>query len=228
MLTYVKNALRAVVAFTLLLGLLYPLAVTGVAQVAMPGRANGSLIERDGAVVGSRLIAQDFRRPLLDATGEPERDADGEPRREADLRYFQPRPSQTGYAADATAFSNLGPNATATRDAIRARIDEYLGRERRHLPTLTVDRIPVDAVMTSASGVDPLISVANARIQAHRIVAVRGLSPAVLRRLIDDHTRGRQLGVLGEPGVEVLPLNLALDGLDDGATDGDAANGGAR
>lgn len=207
------TSLLAVAVFTLLLGLAYPLAVTGVSQLTMRDRANGSLVERDGRTVGSRLIAQDFRRPALDAAGEPKLDADGAPVLVADERYFQPRPSATGYAADATAFSNLGPNGVDTRDAIRGRIDDYLALERRFVPGLDAKRIPVDAATASGSNVDPWISVANARIQAHRVAAVRGLPPERVRDLIDDHTRGRTLGVLGEPGVDVLALNLALDGL---------------
>lgn len=207
------TSLLAVAVFTLLLGLAYPLAVTGVAQLTMRDNANGSLVERDGRTVGSRLIAQDFRRPAVDADGKPKLDADGAPVLVADERYFQPRPSVTGYAANATAFSNLGPNGVDTRDAIRDRIDEYLALERRFVPGLDAGRIPVDAATSSGSNVDPQISVANARIQAHRIAAVRGLPLDRVRDLIDDHTRGRSLGVLGEPGVNVLTLNLALDGL---------------
>lgn len=207
------TSLLAVAVFTLLLGLAYPLAVTGVSQLTMRDNADGSLVERDGRTVGSRLIAQDFRRPALDATGAPKLDGDGEPVLVADERYFQPRPSATGYAADATAFSNLGPNGVDTRDAIRARIGAYLALERRFVPGLDAGRIPVDAATSSGSNVDPQISVANARIQAHRIAAVRGLPLGRVRGLIDDHTRGRALGVLGEPGVDVLALNLALDGL---------------
>lgn len=206
------TSLLAVAVFTLLLGLAYPLAVTGVSQLTMRDRANGSLVTQDGRTVGSRLIAQDFRRPALDAEGRPKLDADGEPVLVADARYFQPRPSTTGYAADATGFSNLGPNAVDTRDAIRARIDEYLALEQRFVPGLDRGRIPVDAATSSGSNVDPWISVANARIQAHRIAAVRDLPLARVRDLIDDHTHGRALGVLGERGVDVLALNLALDG----------------
>lgn len=209
----VLTSLLAVAVFIVLLGLAYPLAVTGVSQLTMRDQANGSLVERDGRTVGSRLIAQDFRRPALDADGKPKVDADGEPVLVADERYFQPRPSATGYAADATGFSNLGPNGVDTRDAIRGRIDEYLALERRFVPTLDAGRIPVDAATSSGSNVDPQISVANARIQAHRIAAVRGLPLDRVNRLVDDHTSGRALGVLGEPSVEVLSLNLALDGL---------------
>ena len=189
----VRSSVLAVVAITVLCGLAYPLAVTGVAQVAFHGRASGSLIERDGRVVGSRLLAQDFH---------------------GDVRYFQPRPSTaTGYDAAATAFTNLGPNSRAARDTFARSVAGYLERERRYVPGLTRDRVPVDAVTSSGSGVDPHISDANAAIQAHRIASVRDLALGRVRALIADHTDGRFLGVFGEPGVNVLELNLALDRL---------------
>ncbi|EHN09888.1 Potassium-transporting ATPase C chain [Patulibacter medicamentivorans] len=207
----IVTSLIAVVAFTLLLGLAYPLAVTGISQAVLNDQADGSKIVRDGKVVGSKLIAQDFRKPVLDADGKPKQDADGNPLLAPDPRYFQPRPSVTGYAANATAFSNLGPNNVATRDAIAANAKAYLDLEKPYDPTLTVARIPVDAATNSASGVDPQISEANARIQARRIAAVRHLPADRVRQLIEDHTDGRALGILGEPGVNVLELNLALD-----------------
>jgi potassium-transporting ATPase KdpC subunit len=180
-----------VLAITLVFGLAYPLAVTGISQVAFRGRANGSLIERNGTVVGSRLLAQDFK-------GDP--------------RYFQPRPSTaTGYDPAATAFTNLGPNSKDARKTFAASLATYLRRERRYQPTLTARQVPFDAVTSSASGVDPHISLANAAIQAHRIASVRHLPVARVRQLISDHTDGRSVGVLGEPGVNVLELNLALD-----------------
>jgi K+-transporting ATPase ATPase C chain len=180
----------AVVLATLALGLAYPLALTAVAQLAFPGRADGSQIDRDGRVLGSRLIAQDFK-------GEP--------------AYFQSRPSQTSYAANATGFLNQGPNQRELFDLTRQRIAAYLALERRYTPGLTVARIPVDAVTNSGSGVDPHISQANARIQANRVASVRRIPIARVRELIRQHTDGRFLGVLGEPGVNVLELNLALD-----------------
>lgn len=207
----VITSLLAVVTFTVLLGIAYPLVVTGLSQVLMENKANGSQITQNGKVVGSKLIAQDFRRPLLGADGKPKLDADGAPVLVADKRYFQPRPSVTGYAANATAFSNLGPNSVDTRDATKANLDAYLALERPFDRTLVADRVPADAATYSASGVDPRISVENARIQAHRIATVRGLPLARVRTLIDEHTGGRDLGVLGEPGVDVLSLNLALD-----------------
>jgi K+-transporting ATPase ATPase C chain len=189
----IVTSLLAVVTVTVLLGLAYPLAVTGLSQVVFHGRANGSLITRGGTVVGSRLLAQDLR-------GKP--------------RYFQPRPSTaTRYSADATAFTNLGPNSRAARTVYAASLRTYLRRERRYDPGLTARQVPIDAVTSSASGVDPHISVANAAIQAHRIATTRQLGLGQVRRLIADHTDGRSLGVLGEPGVNVLELDLALDRL---------------
>ncbi len=180
----------AIVAITIVFGLAYPLVVTGIAQVAFPGRADGSLIHSGGKVVGSRLIAQ----PV---TG---------------VRYFFPRPStSTDYNAAASAFTNLGPNSRAARDTFRKSLAAYLRRERRYDPGLTASQVPVDAVTSSASGVDPQISVADADIQAPRVAAVRHLPLGRVQKLIHDHTDGRSLGVLGEPGVNVLELNLALD-----------------
>jgi K+-transporting ATPase ATPase C chain len=207
------SSLLAVVVLTVLLGLVYPLLVTGVSQVAMPGRADGSVVERDGRAVGSTLIGQDFRRQAENPDGSPKEDAEGEPVLVADPRYFQSRPSVTGYAPDATFFSNLGPNGKDTKDAIDANVAAYLELERPFDPGLTVARIPVDAVPDSASGVDPHISQANARIQARRVAKVRGLPLDRVLSAVEDHTAGRGLGVLGEPGVNVLELNLALDGL---------------
>ncbi|HST41455.1 MAG TPA: potassium-transporting ATPase subunit KdpC [Conexibacter sp.] len=177
------------VVLTLVLGLLYPLAVTGVSQVAFNDAANGSQIERDGTVVGSRLLGQGF----------------------TSARYFHSRPSQSEYNPSATFFSNAGPNGQDTADAIRANADAYLKREGRYDAGLTRAAIPPDAVQTSASGVDPHITVDNARIQAHRVAAVRDLSPDRVDELIDDHTDGRGLGLFGAPGVNVLQLNIALD-----------------
>jgi K+-transporting ATPase ATPase C chain len=184
------TATIAIVFFTLLLGLAYPLLTTGVSQVLFPSASNGSKIEVDGKVVGSKLIGQDFR-------GEP--------------HYFQGRPSVTGYAPDVTYFNNLGPNNKELSEFFEEELDTYLNRERRYDPGLTAADVPVDAVTTSASGVDPHISEANARIQAHRIAAVRGMPLDRVLDLIDEHTDGRFIGLFGEPGVNVLQLNLSLD-----------------
>jgi K+-transporting ATPase ATPase C chain len=205
-----RNSAIAVVVITLIFGLAYPLLFTGVAQVLFPGNANGSKIHLGGRVIGSKLIAQDFRKPVLDSKGKPKMDAKGKPVLTADPRWFQPRPSATNYTADATAFGNLGPNNTTARDATRSNVDSYLALERPYNPGLTAADIPVDAVTNSASGVDPDISKANARIQSRRIAALRHLPLNRVRSLIDQHTDGRFLGVIGEPGVNVLELNLAI------------------
>jgi K+-transporting ATPase ATPase C chain len=180
----------AVVALTVLLGLAYPLLITGASRVLFPNKADGSRIEHDGRVVGSRLLAQDFS---------------------ADTSLFQARPSPTDYNPAGTAFSNLGPNSRALRDAIAKNARAYLRREGRYNPGLTRARIPADAVQTSASGVDPHISVTDARIQAGRVAARTGLPKARVLALVKANTDGRGLGVLGEPGVNVLALNLAIE-----------------
>jgi potassium-transporting ATPase KdpC subunit len=174
----------------LLLGVAYPLLTTGIAQALFPNASDGSRIEVDGKVVGSKLIGQDFR-------GLP--------------RYFQSRPSATGYSADVTYFNNLGPNSAELSDFFAEQLDAYLKRERPYNLGLTGADVPVDAVTTSASGVDPHISGANARIQARRVAAVRGLPLDRVLDLANEHTDGRFLGLFGEPGVNVLQLNLALD-----------------
>ena len=207
----IVGSVVAIVVLTIGFGLVYPLAMTGVAQVAFEDQANGSQVERNGKVVGSSLIGQDFRKPVLDANGQPKLDKDGTPVLEADPAWFQSRPSQSGYSADVTFFSNLGPNQKDLADQVKANLDSYLALERPFTPGLIADRVPVDAVTSSASGVDPHISAANARIQANRIAAVRKAPLDRVLTLIRDHTDGRSLGVLGEPGVNVLALNLALD-----------------
>lgn len=207
----VIGSVVAIVVLTIGLGLVYPLVMTGVAQVAFKGQANGSQVERNGKVVGSSLIGQDFRKPVLDANGQPKMDKDGNPVLEADPAWFQSRPSQSGYSANVTFFSNLGPNQKDLADQVKANLDAYLALERPFTPGLAADRVPVDAVTSSASGVDPHISAANARIQANRIAAVRKVRLDRVLALVRQHTDGRALGVLGEPGVNVLELNLAVD-----------------
>ena len=208
------TSVLAILAVTVVFGLAYPLVVTGISQVAFHGRAGGSLIHQDGKVVGSRLLAQDFRKPVLGANGKPKTDKDGNPILTPDTRYFQPRPSTaTSYNAASTAFTNLGPNSKAARDTFKANLQAYLRLEGRFNPGLKAAQVPVDAVTSSASGVDPQISVANADIQARRVAAVRRLPLAQVSQLIDANTDGRSLGVLGEAGVNVLELNLALDHL---------------
>lgn len=183
------TALIAVVLMTLTFGLAYPLAITGIAQVVFPGQANGSKVSFDGRTVGSKLIGQEFKGKA----------------------YFHSRPSATGYSGDVTFFGNAGPNSAELRDAIREDITAYLKLNKPYDKTLTREQVPVDAVTESASGVDPQISEANARIQAHRVAAVRHLPLAEVEGLISAHTEGRSLGVLGEPGVNLLQLNLALE-----------------
>jgi K+-transporting ATPase ATPase C chain len=201
----------AVVVLTVVFGLIYPLATTGVAQVLFPDKADGSRVERAGKTVGSRLIGQDFSRPVLDRSGEPQLDGEGEPVLEPDPRYFQSRPSVTGYNPAGTYFNNLGPNSADLADAFKGYLEAYIALERPFSPGLTAGDVPVDAVTTSASGVDPHISEVNARIQARRVASVRRVPLERVQELIDDNTDGRGLGVLGEPGVNVLELNLALD-----------------
>ena len=201
----------AVVVFTVLLGLAYPLVMTGVSQVVFPGNADGSLIRQDGKVIGSHLLARDFSRPVLGADGKPEKDPEGNPVTEPDPKYFQARPSVTGYSGSTTYFANRGPNQASTRDLTRQHLEAYLQLERPFSPGLKASQVPVDAATFSASGVDPDISEANAAIQARRIASVRKLPLARVRELIKEHTDGRALGIFGEPGVNVTDLNLALD-----------------
>jgi K+-transporting ATPase ATPase C chain len=201
-----------IVVLTLLLGVLYPLVITGVSQVAFPGNANGQRLYVGGKLVGSKIIGQQFGDQVV-KNGKPLLDKSGNPVTNPDPKYFQSRPSATVPAdnAAATAFSNLGPNNTATRDAIVSNIQAYIALEKPYVPGLTAARVPVDAADSSGSGIDPDISEANARIQAHRIAAVRKLSLSQVDQLISKYTHGRGLGFSGEPGVNVLQLNLAID-----------------
>jgi potassium-transporting ATPase KdpC subunit len=178
-------ALLALVVFTLLTGVVYPLVITGVSQVAFPNRADGWLVKQDGKNVGSRLIGQAFAGP----------------------RYFDSRPSAAGdgYDAMSSSASNLGPTNEELISEVRKRAAAY------RLQNRAGGNVPGDAVTASGSGLDPHISRANAREQAPRVARVRGLPLADVLELIDDHTDGRGLGFLGEPGVNVLELNLALD-----------------
>jgi potassium-transporting ATPase KdpC subunit len=185
----ITNSILAIVVFTLMLGIAYPLLTTGVAQVLWPNKADGSQVERDGKVVGSRLIGQDFRG----------------------TRYFHSRPSATDYSANVTFFNNLGPNSRELSGQFKKNLAGYLRRERPFNPRLQASDVPPDAVQTTASGVDPHISQANARVQARRVAEVRGIPLERMLELVDDNTDGRGLGVLGEPGVNVLDLNLAVD-----------------
>jgi K+-transporting ATPase ATPase C chain len=185
------RSLLVIVLATLLFGFVYPIAMTGFAQVAFKNKANGSLITRNGVVVGSRLAAQGFTA----------------------ARYFHPRPSATApaYNAGATTFANLGPTNPDLARNVKAAAAAILKLEGPYNPGLRIGDIPVDAVTTSASGIDPDITPANAALQSRRIAAVRHLPLATVQKLIKDNTDSRSLGFLGEPGVNVLELNLALD-----------------
>ncbi len=212
-----------IIVFAILLGLVYPLFITGVSQVAFPGNANGQQIHLDGKLVGSKIIGQNFGTPVLERNGKP-KEVKGAVVTEADPRYFQTRPSATeggAYNAAASTFSNKGPNSVKTEEAVAENIKAYLElntapSRRPYDPRLTAAKIPVDAVNTSASGLDPEISKANAWIQAYRIAAVRRLPLATVDGLIAKNTSGRGLGFSGEEGVNVLELNLTLDRLSGG------------
>jgi len=211
-------AFRSIVVITILFGLGYPLLVTGVGQVIFPGKADGSLIKRDGKVVGSALIGQQFYENVIGKNGKVQM-SKGEPVTQPDPRYFQTRPSGTVPADNAagSSFANYGPNSTVTLAALQSNIAGYLALntapdKRLYDPHVTsAAGVPVDAADTSASGIDPDISVANATIQAYRVAAVRHLSLVTVDRLVAQYTTARSLGLLGEPGVDVLELNLALD-----------------
>lgn len=207
------SAVIGIVALTVILGILYPLVVTGVSQVAFPGNANGQKVYVGGKLVGSKIIGQGFTDQVV-KNGKPQVDKDGNPVTVPDPRYFQSRPSATvpAYNAAGTSFSNAGPNNLATEQAIAANMKAYLQLEKPYDPGLTKSQIPVDAANTSASGIDPDISVANADIQAHRVAAVRHLPLAQVMSLVSKYTHGRGLGFVGDTGVNVLQLNLALNG----------------
>jgi potassium-transporting ATPase KdpC subunit len=187
MLRQLRPALVAMVIFTVLTGVAYPLFVTGIGQLFFHDEANGSLIKIDGTVVGSSLIGQSFTSP----------------------QYFHPRPSAAGDGYDGTASSgsNLGPTNPDYLKTVAERVAAY--RTENGLGTDAL--VPVDAVTASGSGLDPQISVRNARLQAPRVAQERGLELDVVMRAIDDHTSERPLAVLGDPGVNVLELNIALD-----------------
>jgi K+-transporting ATPase ATPase C chain len=214
----IVTSVIAIVVLTVLLGLVYPLVITGVSQVAFPGNANGQKLYVNGKLVGSKIIGQSFKTPVLEKNGKPKEEEE-QIVTEADPKYFQSRPSATeggAYNAAASTFSNRGPNDKATEEADAENIKEYLELNKPYDPGLTTAGIPVDAVNTSASNLDPEISPANARIQAHRVSAKRQLTLSVVDGLISKYTDSRGLGFSGEPGVNVLELNLALDRLTGG------------
>jgi potassium-transporting ATPase KdpC subunit len=213
-----RSGFLAMIIFAVLLGFGYPMLVTGVSQGIFPGKANGSLITRQGTVVGSALIGQQFYEPVIGKNGKQVVKG-GVPETQPDPRYFQTRPSASSDNAASTFFSNFGPNDKATLAAFQGYIATYLalniGPDKKpYDPAVTsAAQVPVDAATDSASSVDPQISVANAGIQAYRIAAVRHLALATVDALVSKYTNDRSLGFLGEPGVNVLELNLALDRL---------------
>jgi K+-transporting ATPase ATPase C chain len=185
----IRPAIVLLLFFTVLTGLLYPLAITGIAQLAFTQAASGSILTRDGKPIGSSLIGQNFSDP----------------------KYFWGRPSATSpqpYAGTGSTGSNLGPLNPALTDAVKARIQALRAADPGN-----VAPVPVDLVTASASGLDPEMSVAAALYQVRRVARVRGLDVQAVRDLISAHSQGRLLGLLGEPRVNVLDLNLALDGL---------------
>jgi K+-transporting ATPase KdpC subunit len=184
--TQLRPAITVFVLLSVITGVIYPLIVTGIAQMVFPHQANGSLIEKDGVIVGSELIGQQFDDP----------------------KYFWGRLSAAGYNAALSSGSNYGPMNPALLDSVQARIDALKTAD----PENTLP-IPVDLVTASASGLDPHISVASALYQVSRVASARGLDEADIVALVDQYTEGRQFGFLGEPRVNVLLLNLALDGL---------------
>ncbi len=207
----IVTSLISTLAFTLLCGVLYPLVIVGIGQAAFPGNANGQQVKIGGKLIGSKLIGQQFT-DLVYKNGKVQM-SDGEPVTTPDKRYFQTRPSGTDPSDNdaGTEFANLGPNDLLTEQTLASRIKAYIALEKPYDPGLTVSSIPVDAIDTSASGVDPDISTANADIQAHRVAAVRHLPLATVMTLVKKYTGGRGLGFSGEPTVNVLELNLALD-----------------
>lgn len=186
-----RTAVLMMIALTILLGIVYPLAITGLAQIMFPWQANGSLVrDSGGSVIGSALIGQNF----------------------IEAKYFHPRPSaagKDGYDAAASSGSNLGPTNQKLIDSVQERSAAY--RQENGLASEAV--VPVDAVTASASGLDPHISPANASLQVARVASERGLAEPQVKSLVDQYTEGRTVGILGEPGVNVLQLNLALDNL---------------
>jgi potassium-transporting ATPase KdpC subunit len=186
MLQQLRPAVVMALIMTVLAGLIYPFLITGIAQLVFPSSANGSLIMHDGKVIGSSLIGQEF-----DGRG-----------------YFHSRPSYAGagYEADNSGASNLGPTSRKLVEAVKRRVAVIRMEDG-------VNKVPVDLVTGSASGLDPDISPASALLQVNRVAKARRLAPATIRSLVETHIKGRTLGIVGEPRVNVLELNLALDDL---------------
>jgi potassium-transporting ATPase KdpC subunit len=187
LLDHLRVAVLMTVVLTVIFGIVYPLIMTGISQLVFPNQANGSLVrDNSGNVIGSALLAQSFMQP----------------------QYFHPRPSVGSYDATNSGGSNLGPTSQKLIDTVKDRVDAY-----RQESGLAADApVPVDAVTASASGLDPDISPANAFLQAGRVARGRGISEDQVRSLVNQYTEGRTLGIFGEPRVNVLKLNLALDG----------------
>jgi len=200
-------ALRTLLLFTAILGLAYPLAMTGLAQVIFGDNANGSLVERGGTTVGSTLIGQAFTRPVL-KNGQPTKDAKGNPVVEANPKYFQSRPSAAGLGYDplSSGASNLGPENKGLITAIKER-----RTTAAKLDGIDSQQVAPDSLLASGSGLDPHISPTYADEQVARVAQERGLSQTQVRTLVTENTQGRTLGFLGEPRVNVLKLNLVLD-----------------
>ncbi len=183
----IRNSIMSILIFTVLMGIIYPLVVTGIAQILFPHQANGSVITKNGRAVGSELLGQEFSDP----------------------KYFWGRLSATTpypYNGGSSTGSNLGPNNPDLMKAVQARIDALHAAD----PANT-EKIPVDLVTASGSGLDPHISLAAAEYQVHRVAKAHGIDETVVRQLVADKTKGRWIGLFGEPVVNVLELNLALD-----------------
>ena len=183
---FIRPALGLTILLTILTGILYPLAITGLAQTLFNKQANGSLVYKNGQPVASSIIGQYWTQP----------------------QYFHGRPSATGYAADNSGGSNLGPTNAALQAEVQKNIDQ-VRKDNPDVPDTTA--IPVDLVTSSASGIDPDISVAGAYYQIPRIAKARNLTQDAVRQIVDAHISGRFLGIFGEPTINVLDLNLALD-----------------
>ena len=195
---HIRPAIVMIIAMTVITGIIYPLVMTGIAQVVFPYQANGSLIEKDGKVIGSALIGQNFTSDKY-FHGRPSATTEPDPK---DPTKTVPTP----YAADNSAGSNLGPTSKALVDRVKADA-EALAKQNPNMP------IPSDLVTTSASGLDPDITPAGALFQVPRVAKARGMSEDQVRQLVEDHVTGRLLGIIGEPHVNVLKLNLALDAM---------------
>ncbi|WP_431682681.1 K(+)-transporting ATPase subunit C [Kitasatospora sp. KL5] len=198
------TALRMLLVMTVILGLAYPLLVTGVSQVAFPAKADGSIVKADGKEIGSSLLGQNYNLPKK-ASSDSKTGDDPDEQAPPDPKWFQPRPAAYAYDPKSSGASNLGPNSEDLLKAVRERraaIAAFDGVDPAS--------VPVDAVTASGSGLDPHISVAYAREQVDRVAKARGIPAETLKRLVDKYTEGRSLGFLGQDGVNVVLLNKAL------------------